>query len=54
MSADNPASASLGGFKESAAAFRFCGHCLGTESQVQSKVSYAQELNAEYYLYIVL
>ena len=38
VSADNPASASLGGFKKSAAAFRFCRHCMGTESQVQSKV----------------
>ena len=38
VSADNPASASLGGFKESAAAFRYCRHCMGTESQMQSKV----------------
>ena len=37
-SADNPASASLGGFKESASAFRYCRHCLGTEEDIQSKV----------------
>ena len=37
VSADNPASTSLGGFKESAAAFRFCRHCTGTED-VQSMV----------------
>ena len=37
VSADNPASAALGGFKQSASAFRFCRHCLGGED-VQSKV----------------
>ena len=37
VSADNPASTSLGGFKESAAAFQFCRHCTGTED-VQSMV----------------
>ena len=31
VSADNPASASLGGFKQSASAFRFCRHCMGSE-----------------------
>ena len=38
VSADNPASTSLGGFKETAAAFRFCRHCTGTEEDVQSMV----------------
>ena len=38
VSADNPASTSLGGFKETAAAFRFCRHCAGTEEDVQSMV----------------
>lgn len=38
MSADNPASSLLGGFKQSASAFRFCSHCLGSEEDVQSKV----------------
>lgn len=38
VSADNPASASLGGFKQSASAFRFCRHCLGTENDIQTKV----------------
>lgn len=37
VSADNPASTSLGGFKKTAAAFRFCRHCTGTED-VQSMV----------------
>ena len=37
VSVDNPASTSLGGFKETAAAFRFCRHCTGTED-VQSMV----------------
>ena len=38
ISADNPASATLGGFKESASAFRYCRHCTGTEDNIQSKV----------------
>jgi len=38
VSADNPASASLGGFKQSASAFRFCRHCTGTMEDIQSKV----------------
>ena len=33
VSADNPASTSLGGFKETAAAFRFCRHSTGTDVQ---------------------
>jgi hypothetical protein len=37
VSGDNPASASLGGFKQSASAFRYCRHCFGTENDVQSK-----------------
>ena len=36
----NPASASLGGFKESASAFRFCRHCLGSASDIQTKVCF--------------
>ena len=38
VSADNPASASLGGFKQSPSAFRFCRHCMGSEDDIQSKV----------------
>ena len=38
VSADNPASTSLGGFKESASAFRLCRHCMGTAEDVQTKV----------------
>ena len=38
VSADNPASALLSGFKQSASAFRFCRHCMGTAEDVQSKV----------------
>ena len=40
VSGDNPASAALGGFKQSPSAFRYCRHCLGTASEIQSKVSY--------------
>ena len=40
VSGDNPASAALGGFKQSASAFRFCRHCLGTENDIQSKVCF--------------
>ena len=39
VSADNPASASLGGLKQSASAFRYCRHCLGSEDDIQSKVT---------------
>lgn len=38
VSADNPASCSLGGFKQSASAFRYCRHCTGTDGDIQSKV----------------
>lgn len=38
VSADNPASASLGGFKQSGSAFRFCRHCMGAEDDIQTKV----------------
>ncbi len=38
ISADNPASACLGGFKQSASAFRYCRHCMGTDQDIQSKV----------------
>ena len=30
VSADNPASSGLGGFKEGNCAYRYCHHCLGT------------------------
>lgn len=30
ISADNPASSALGGFKEGSTAYRFCRHCLIT------------------------
>ena len=39
VSADNPASSSLGGFKESVSAFRYCRHCTGTEDDIQTKVN---------------
>lgn len=38
ISADNPASTCLGGFKQSASAFRYCRHCMGTDEDIQSKV----------------
>lgn len=46
ISADNPASACLGGFKQSATAFRYCRHCMGTQDDIQTKVGL--------YLFIVL
>ena len=39
LCADNPASASLGGFKPSVSAFRFCRHCMGTEDDIQTCLS---------------
>ena len=38
VSADNPASSSLGGFKQSASAFRYCRQCMGSVDDIQSKV----------------
>lgn len=38
VSADNPASAYMGGFKQSATAFRFCRHCMGTKEEIESQV----------------
>ena len=38
VSADNPASCSVGGFKEGASAYRFCRHCLMTMHQINTKV----------------
>ena len=40
VSADNPASALLEGFKQSASAFHFCCHCFGSEGDIQTKVLY--------------
>jgi hypothetical protein len=36
-SADNLGSQELGGFKLGGASFRMCRHCLGTESDIQTK-----------------
>lgn len=38
VSADNPASSLLGGFKQSGSAFRPCRHCMGTDTDIQTKV----------------
>ena len=38
VSADNPASNALGGFKESASATRHCRQCLGTCTEAQQEV----------------
>ena len=38
VSADNPASTLMGGFKQSASAFRPCRHCMGSEQDIQTKV----------------
>ena len=37
MSADNPASCALGGFKESTSAHRPCRQCLGTKAEIKSE-----------------
>jgi len=34
--ADNPASTLIGGFKESASAYRPCRHCLGTSAEIKT------------------
>lgn len=39
ISADNPASSLLGGFKESASAYRLCRQCMGTKDEIRMKVS---------------
>lgn len=39
LSADNPASQELGGFKQGHTAFCKCRHCLCTDTDIQSKVS---------------
>ena len=38
VSADNPASCALGGFKESTAAYRMCRQCLSTHDEFSEKV----------------
>lgn len=37
-SADNPAANALGGFKESASAYRHCRQCLGTAEETKTEV----------------
>ena len=39
MSADNPASHMLGGYKNLSSAFRKCRHCLATEEDLQTVVN---------------
>ena len=38
VSADNPASSALGGFKESCSAFRHCHQCMGTKDEMKREV----------------
>lgn len=38
VSADNPASCALGGFKEGSTAYRFCRHCLITFDKLRETV----------------
>ena len=38
VSADNPASCALGGFKETTAAHRMCRQCLSTHEEFSEKV----------------
>ena len=39
VSADNPASNALGGFKEGFTAFRHCRQCMGTSAECKHEVS---------------
>ena len=39
LSADNPASSSCGGFKESGSAYRYCRQCLANTDEAKSTVS---------------
>ena len=38
VSADNPASCALGGFKESSSAYRHCRQCMGTKEEMRIEV----------------
>ena len=40
VTADNPASAAVGGFKKGAKAYRHCRQCLGTSTETVQKVGY--------------
>lgn len=51
VSADNPSSTLLGGFKQSASAFRCCRHCMGIEEDIQSKVMYMCTMHVYVYTY---
>lgn len=48
ISADNPASQLLGGFKQSHSAFRKCRHCLCVDSEIQTKVKYFELIFFKY------
>ena len=51
VSADNPASCSVGGFKEGGLAYRFCRHCLITMHQIRQKYVYKVSV---YHLFILI
>ena len=40
VSADNPASSAIGGFKEGSSALRPCRQCLGSKLDTQQKVGH--------------
>ena len=46
VSADNPASNAIGGFKQSTAAYRHCRHCLGTREEVKQEVQHSFVLDS--------
>ena len=54
VSADNPASALLGGFKQSGSAFRPCRHCMGVDVDIQTKVVMHVRVNGYMYMQITL
>ena len=45
ISADNPASCALGGFKESTSANRMCRQCMATQTDASEKVCYVLLIN---------
>lgn len=51
ISADNPASCNLGGFKESSSAYRPCRQCMGTKEECQEEVSFFTINHANFFIY---
>ena len=48
VSADNPASCALGGFKESTSAYRHCRQCMGTKVEMKKEVELCVTIVMQY------